>query len=78
VPPIVHDVLRSHGQPLDPETRAFFEPRFGHDFSRVFPHAKGTAPMPTRLTIGTPHNDFEQEAEMMAQRVVDRSATSYD
>src|SRR3569832_1270365 len=35
VPPIVHEVLRSPGQPLDAETRAFMEPRFGHDFSQV-------------------------------------------
>jgi hypothetical protein len=35
VPPIVHDALRSPGQPLDPVARAFFEPRFGHDFSRA-------------------------------------------
>jgi hypothetical protein len=35
VSPIVHEVLRSPGQPLDPATRAFFEPRFGHDFSQV-------------------------------------------
>jgi hypothetical protein len=38
VPPIVHEVLRSSGQPLDPQTRAFMEPRFGHDFSRVRVH----------------------------------------
>ncbi len=38
VPPIVHDVLRSPGQPLDRGTRNFFEPRFGHDFSRVRVH----------------------------------------
>jgi len=38
VPPIVHDVLRSSGQPLDAGTRAFFEPRFGHDLSRVRVH----------------------------------------
>jgi hypothetical protein len=37
-PPVVHDVLRSPGQPLDPATRAFFEPRFGHDFSQVRVH----------------------------------------
>jgi hypothetical protein len=35
VPPIVHEVLRSPGQPLDLATRAFMEPRFGHDFSKV-------------------------------------------
>ncbi len=34
-PPIVHEVLRSSSQPLDARTREFFEPRFGHDFSRV-------------------------------------------
>lgn len=38
-PPIVHDVLNSPGQPLDSATRAFFEPRFGHDFGRVRVHA---------------------------------------
>ena len=39
VPPIVHDVLNSPGQPLNAVTRAFFEPRFGHDFSQVRVHA---------------------------------------
>ncbi len=38
-PRMVHDVLNSPGQPLDPPTRAFFEPRFGHDFSHVRVHA---------------------------------------
>lgn len=38
VPPIVEDVLRSPGQPLDTSTRNFFEPRFGQDFSRVRVH----------------------------------------
>ena len=42
-PPIVHDVLRSSGQPLDGATRAYFEPRFGHDFSRVRIHADARA-----------------------------------
>jgi hypothetical protein len=43
VPPIIHEVLQSPGQPLDPETRAFFEPRFGHDFSRVRVHTDSKA-----------------------------------
>ncbi len=37
-PSIVHEVLGSPGQPLDPVTQAFFEPRFGHDFSQVRVH----------------------------------------
>jgi len=39
----VHEVLRSPGQPLDADTRAFMEPRFGHDFSRVRVHADSRA-----------------------------------
>jgi hypothetical protein len=42
-PSIVHDVLRSPGHPLDTNTRAFVEPRFGHDFSRVRVHADAEA-----------------------------------
>ncbi|MDP2782638.1 DUF4157 domain-containing protein [Devosia sp.] len=38
IPAIVHEVLRSPGQPLDAATRAFMEPRFGHDFSSVRVH----------------------------------------
>jgi hypothetical protein len=35
VPPIVHDVLRSHGELLDAQTRAFMESHFGHEFSEI-------------------------------------------
>lgn len=42
-PPIVHEVLRSPGQPLDSATRAFMEPRFGHDFSQVRVHTNTRA-----------------------------------
>jgi len=42
-PPIVHEVLRSPGQPLDAATREFMEPRFGHDFSRVRVHCDAGA-----------------------------------
>jgi hypothetical protein len=43
VPPAVHEALRSPGQPLAPAARAFFEPRFGHDFGRVRVHADARA-----------------------------------
>jgi hypothetical protein len=43
VPPLVNEVLRSPGQPLDPHTRSFFEPRFNHDFSRVRVHTDAPA-----------------------------------
>ena len=43
VPPIVHEVLSSPGSPLDAGTRAFMEPRFGHDFSDVRVHTDSLA-----------------------------------
>jgi hypothetical protein len=43
VPPIVDEVLHSPGQPLDTQTRAFMEPRFGHDFSRLRVHTDAKA-----------------------------------
>ena len=39
VPAIVHRVINNPGRPLDAATRAFMEPRFGFDFSRVRIHA---------------------------------------
>ncbi len=38
-----HEVLRSPGQPLDAQTRAFFEPRFGQDLGGVRIHTDGNA-----------------------------------
>lgn len=38
VPAIVEGVLRTPGQALDRPSRAFFEPRFGRDFSQVRVH----------------------------------------
>jgi len=43
VPAVVDEVLRSAGEPLDAPTRAFFEPRFGRDFSQVRVHADDRA-----------------------------------
>jgi hypothetical protein len=48
-PPIIHDVLRSPGQPLDAGTRAFMEPPFGHDFSQVRVHTDARAGLAARL-----------------------------
>src|SRR5262245_29833311 len=38
-PPLVHDVLRASGAPLDADTREWIEPLFGCDFSQVRVHA---------------------------------------
>jgi hypothetical protein len=43
VPPLVYEVLRSPGQPLDAEVRSFFERRFGHDFADIRIHTDDRA-----------------------------------
>ncbi len=43
LPASVQEVLSEPGQPLDGPTRAFFEPRFGHDFNHIRVHADGRA-----------------------------------
>jgi hypothetical protein len=47
-PASVYGVLRSSGQPLDSATRAFMEPRFGYDFSRVRVHSNAAAQQSAR------------------------------
>lgn len=42
-PPIVHQVLKTPGEPLEQTTRDFFEQRFGYDFGRVRVHTDGAA-----------------------------------
>ena len=42
-PPAVYEALRSPGQPLDANTRAFSEARFGHDFGQVRVHTDSRA-----------------------------------
>jgi len=47
-PPIVNEVLSESGQPLEPATREFMEPRFGHDFSHVRVHTDEKASQSAR------------------------------
>jgi len=54
VPPIVHEVLRSPGNPLDATRLAFMESRFGHDFSRVRVHTDAKAGELARAANGCP------------------------
>ena len=47
-PPIVHEVLRSRGRPLDARVQASMERRFGHGFSSVRVHADPLAALSAR------------------------------
>jgi len=48
VPPIVNEVLRTSGKPLDPTTRTFMEAGFGHDFGHVRLHTDTKAAVSAR------------------------------
>ncbi|MDD4652199.1 MAG: DUF4157 domain-containing protein [Methanothrix sp.] len=56
---ILHNVMSSSGQPLDIDTRAFMEPRFGRDFGQVRVHTGAEAAMSAKavkalaFTIGS-------------------------
>src|SRR5512143_4218383 len=74
VPPIVHEVLRSPGQPLDAATRAFMEPRFGHDFSGVPVKDQIAQRSPSsNLTVGPADDVYENEANWHASRITAQS-----
>jgi hypothetical protein len=82
VPPIVHEVLRSPGQPLGASTRAFFEPRFGlktslAQVSRAQPSLKQLS-----LSVGRADDRYEREADTVAKEVTSISepgpGTKYD
>ena len=70
VPPIVHQVLGSPGQPLDAATRAFMEPRFGHDFSSVLPRTIHSGVIQTKLVVSQAADKYEQEADRIATMVL--------
>src|SRR5450755_1538514 len=52
-PPIVHEVIRSEGRPLDDHSRAVMESRFGHDFSAIRIHTDSQAVQSTRAVRAT-------------------------
>jgi hypothetical protein len=71
---MVNDVLRASGQSHGHATGAFMEPKFEHDFSQIPVHPKTPARLQRKLTVNTPGDVYEQEADMVAEKVM-RMAT---
>jgi Domain of unknown function (DUF4157) len=69
VPQIVHEVLRSPGQPLDATTRAYMESRFGHDFSRIRVHTDPSI-IGSDIAVNQPDDLHEQEASRVSAMVM--------
>jgi hypothetical protein len=78
VPPIVHEVLRSPGLPLDTTTRDNLEPQGRHDVNRVpFPW-NITQHMPKRFVIGKPNDQLEYEADNVANQITSITAPNIE
>src|SRR5574341_693044 len=65
-----YEVLHSPSQPLDATTRAFMGPRFGHDFSQIRTYAPVVGAIQTKLAINQPGDEYEQEADRIADQVM--------
>jgi hypothetical protein len=74
VPGIVREVLSSAGEPLDPETRGFLEPRFSAEFSSL-PAQLSASPADT-LRIGSARDPLESAADSAAERALNSPAGS--
>ena len=70
VPPIVHEAMRAPRVALDPEARAFMEPRFAYDFSHVPAYSKSASSIQEKLTVNAPGDIYEQEADRIADQVM--------
>ena len=65
-PPIVHDVLRTSGRPLDANTRAWMEARVGDDPVRPLENAR----VQNQLTVGPADDEYERAADARAAHVM--------
>ncbi len=75
-PPIVHEVLRSPGRPLDAPTRAFMESRLPSDLSRV--PAVSAGGIRQHLEIGPAGDRYEREADHVAGHLAQPAGLSRD
>ncbi len=55
---------------VDEATYAFMEPRLSHDFSQIPVHSRSQAGIQAKLTVNTPGDIFEREAERIADLVM--------
>ena len=69
-PSVVHEVINSPGQPLDSETRALMESRFERQSDHEHSYLPATGIAHNRLTLSQPGDQYEQEADRVADKIV--------
>ena len=67
VPPIVRETLPASGQPLDAETSAVMDPRFGHDFGQVRVQADAFSSEGDEREVEPSPSETEPESESSTQ-----------
>ncbi len=70
VPPVAHAAPLPSDQPIDAANHSFTRPGVGHNFSRVKIHYQSKPLVQTKLSIGTPGDRFEREADQIAEQVM--------
>jgi Domain of unknown function (DUF4157) len=63
-------MLQTNAQELEARLTGAASPHFGHDFSRMPIHPPATGAIQTKLEINQPGDDYEQEADRVAERVM--------
>jgi Domain of unknown function (DUF4157) len=75
VPPIVHDVLRSPGQPLDRATRDLMESHFNRNYNDIPSRPMAVSQQSLgSLTIRLANDPLEQEAQRAAGKIAQTTA----
>lgn len=66
----VLNLLRSQNAQVGTTSQTPRESRFSHDFSQIPIHAPATGAIQTKLVINQPGDEYEQEADRIAQQVM--------
>lgn len=69
-PPIVHEVPRSPGQPLDQASQTFIRPHLSYEFGRIPVLYRSQAGIQAKLVVNAPGDIYEQEADRVADQVL--------
>lgn len=64
------EALGQSGSPAELRIRALMQSRLGHVFGRLGSHAAAPERMQTKLTVGRPGDEYEEEAERVAEQVM--------
>jgi hypothetical protein len=66
----VHEPKRSFCPTEDLATRDFLDPRFGHDFGKIWMKGEVLTGIQTKLAISQPDDIWEKEADQVAEKVM--------